>query len=1066
MRQAQTFVRLVLGTLFFRLIFGQLGESASVEMSEMEPHHQFSIEAAVYTEAGRGQISFKIQYGDLAEKLRLAESTAKQIMAMKSTRSSIEEILPGFETVSAELDDLVNFFALEERAQVKAHRLHPELLARHVDLDGVWQEGQHQGLHNTSPPHKQMHNFMDTISGWRDVLQTQHSAVGGPSPRALMSIVSGVLSGVALDKSKSVEAKVESMYASIDLVAEHVDVLADSQRESGETIANIIKQQQVQNSLLEENKLNHYWQRTTMAVHAAANIAHTATTGKLSPDIRLLTDVPKIFKKFSQRVERDGYVMPFNSSVFLHRLPAVFQGNQFQFSVLVSIPLTRTSANRWTLLKHLPRPLVYEDQVIEVNDPSGQTFIVRDMKSGSTIELEHDALQGCAHLPGEFYCGMGPTIIEQKPPHTCLTAILAGQISAMTSLCEIRIRNITEAVWALGPNTFVWVAREPFTAILKCKHNPPVSVRLTKRMTRVKIPSSCSLATPTVSVSAADDTVMVRMEVTIPLASITGHIKNITGLGLQEIPLPRPFHLKDIAQEVRRMRLRAEEKGWLSFPVNHITLVISVLAILALMGSLAYLWCRVRAFNMSPLSFMEELVHRAGAEGNAAADEHQQPPPIRLEVAAAPPSLPSGSHQVAVLHITGASAQGDCEEGALRRRPLFRDLVGGYEDCEDSDSDLELMVWKRGHRQHRKRDRVKSPAMIHTPVVSLSSEEDEVREVTPQRSKPDYITISDDDELPTLAKSLMIDSEDDCLLLKDSRLIEEFYRSASPPRTEPPTPCGSRTDRLAVPVTPSSLTIGERFHGFVNGWTANFIIDDTAPFSRMSYDFALQIGGKAPLDLCQPSLGMSAMDNHGTAAARIWITVAMTQLHITALLCTQRVEIVLGAEDYRLLQANLHQTADPLLSSTSDPELPEPMQVDIMEADIGPDFPSLKDDDIVELLQDDALAADRLNTAAQFLLEADARMETEEENNIIIPRISIPPAPVHLEAEAGGKSTQMIESHLDIERVRSVVVVPPRKWKARGKRAGKKRNKRLKDAIKTSKNSLKRSYVRNPRIRI
>ena len=37
MRQAQTFVRLVLGTLFFRLIFGQLGESASVEMSEMEP---------------------------------------------------------------------------------------------------------------------------------------------------------------------------------------------------------------------------------------------------------------------------------------------------------------------------------------------------------------------------------------------------------------------------------------------------------------------------------------------------------------------------------------------------------------------------------------------------------------------------------------------------------------------------------------------------------------------------------------------------------------------------------------------------------------------------------------------------------------------------------------------------------------------------------------------------------------------------------------------------------------------------------------------------------------------
>ena len=972
-----------------------------ITIEDIGAHHQFSADAILFREAKSGQLDFALSYKDIGHRVKLAEKAARTHLKTAS-KKSLTDLLPGWDLVSDQLDELVKFFQFDAEAHERLTDIGPvdelqhTILQQHLrmsvpDVFSMGNLPSHQVgavATNRSLSHNLMGSFLTDITGWRDMLQVEQEE-GNPQGRSITGIVTSIMALGALGESHNVERKLAATDAGLAKVAETVDIMMDAEEAKGEVLVDIKDEQESLRKLANLNLLSHYWSRTRLIVKAATDIAHAASTGKLSPAIRLICDVPDIFKKYNEKVKADGFVLPFNSSIFLHQLPAHFRGNQFRLSISVTIPLIRPQENRWTVLRHLPRPIVHQGRIVEVTEPHGHALLAIDESTGASIELDGDAILNCVHFPGVYYCTHGPSIIYNNGGQNCLMSIFVGHFAEMSTFCVVRVRNITDTVWTMGPNKFVIVAAKPFTATLNCDRQSPRSVSFSKTIQTVTLQEDCRLVTPKMSLSAANSTVTERMACFVNLSTLDTLFRDLLGdFQLHEIILPRPLHLSHVADEVRR--LRDERRGWFAFSSRQsIILAFSVVAIVGVGLSCLYLYCRIKFMHLTPWHFVQGLLF-PNERPRPPTDDQPQPQQVVLEVApptSGVPHSPTGRQTVAMVSLLERayrSADSDPSPVQPRLRPLLRqvvlphkDYVGGYASGEeDSEGDR---CWKR-----RRSDQLD---MLHTPPT-----EEVVEMVCTMPKKQLYSDVSEGE------------GEDDTLLLTNPVNFEDFITDESPvrhrdvsPAQEPPTPPGGRFDRLTSPaIVPHNLDNGARFFGFICGRTSRLMVDDSCDDSIMAYSFALTLGQTEALDFCDAPSQRSLGD---FGACRVWLCLAGSQILMTVCLTPQElpeVDVIIGAED----SARLRLTYEaPVAPTCEELPTPEPMELD-------------NDDALTNFLQGDVFAMDRLQRAADDLMRERGLIQ-------IVERVMEPPStPIW---SLGTDQTSLEDA------MKSVVVVPIRK---------------------------------------
>ena len=1021
----------------------------NIKVEEVDAHHQFSREAVLYQSAETGQLDFTLSYHDITKRMWFAEGAAKAILK-NSPEQTLQEVLPGYDVTNAQLDELIQFFnfdadppataSLPRTMEDSAHRQDHLRNTLRLSVPEVYGES----LPHSNASHFVMRSFLSDTSRWRKMMGLKLDSSGAPEGRSLIGLISGAMSIGALEEANSVERKLQVTDEVVSKVAQRVDVLAEQDEAQGEALQNIRDEQILLQKQVKESELSRHWAHTRTIVKAAADVAHEASMGKLSPAIRLLCDVPKIFQRFNTQVKKDGYTLPFNSSLFLHNLKASFKGNQVQLMIAVTVPLVRPNEMRWSLLRHIQRPVVYQERILDITEPNGKTLLAIDTTTGAALQLEEDAIFDCVHFPGVYYCTHGPTMIyHDSVPNTCLRAIYLGHFSDMVTFCIVHLRSVSDLVWAVHPNRFIIITAQPIEATLNCEQEAPSRVTLSKTVQQVTLREGCRLVTHSMSLAAAATSVTERLSCAIDVSSIDEHLQDLLGdIQLQDIKLPAPLHLSNIGDEVRR--LRTVRQGWFNFSPRQMFILAIALGALLLVGiAFLYVYCRIKFLKVTPWTFVQGLLQQHG--GGLPTEDHNQR--VVVEVAPTPrtvpgSSTPTGSQSIAAVRTStswrdvyqsafSAPDVGGSQEQPRRRTPrqvilppARRDYVGGYSD-DDSDGDKS---WKRCS-YNRDGDR------LHTPKIEESEADYKACEVKPKLEvKTQFSDISEDE------------AGDDVLHLYNPADFDAFINSTfldSPatqrqvvPAREPPTPPGSRQDRLAMhglDIVPPTIEDGARFVAFIGGRTSRIVVNEANIVSTMPYSYALTLGQKDSLDFCASPSQLTQGDFGGV---RLWLCLTGHQILLNVSLSPvvlPEADLMLGGRDAERLRISYQPAAVP----REIPTPPEPMDT--------------SEETIFNLLENDPLALGRLQQAADELMQ-----ETEVVGIVERVMTKTPPQP-HTSPQAPAAFLERGQasptgSEQDPRSMQSVVVLPIRKKPEGGIRKAKHKKKKLR---KNQKNSVR-----------
>ena len=544
-------------------------------IEDMTPKQQFIREGHLYTETLVGHITINIRFRDLSARIDVAERAAKKI-ASKS-RQRVQEILPAWQATIDQLTEVLNFFSVQKEEVDQQMRPMSRSFADDpgsIDLHNINALKRYVVKHDQPPPTET------------------------PKARSMAGVLGGVLGLYNTVEGKSTHQLAEANSKAIKKVMESVDALREFGDKNSQRLDTTLEELMQISQLNSQTSLELYWEQTRDLIRAAGQVAMGATQQRLDPAILAIVDMENIWQGFIMKVSMDEWVPAFQYSQHLYQVRASFIGSTESVKIQVHVPMRQEKATRWELLRFIPRP-IYQEGVMFTILPIKARLAV-DPVTHAYMELEQDTFDSCNSIPGEMYCPDTVRVVHMANSGSCLAAIWSEVWTTIEETCWIQARKPTITAWAEGPNRFVVISPTLLTVHVACPHRPARSATV-NGYKMVRLASGCILTTEVFTLHAGNETMDERFHVEVDTEGSSSMIRNATlnlDTGERLAKLKRPMAVHSVAAEVSQ--ILQEGRNWHLFgKTTWVAIALSIVALVTIVGFIAFLWCRIKFANMS-----------------------------------------------------------------------------------------------------------------------------------------------------------------------------------------------------------------------------------------------------------------------------------------------------------------------------------------------------------------------------------------------------------------------------------------------------------------------------------
>lgn len=234
------------------------------------------------------------------------------------------------------------------------------------------------------------------------------------------------------------------------------------------------------------------WLRLKATSEAIVDTASAALDHRLSPQVRMMADLPSAFDKYRTKLERAHLLPAIASWQQLFQLRADVWGHQGHLRILVIVPATTKETLPMRLLRWQPRPMSINSTLFEFN--SLHSHIAVDDQSGATIPLTDQEVARCTVIGQTSLC-RGSMARYTPGAGPCISAVWRRSWTEVAKSCPTQVRPLRDECWATGSNDFMAVFKKTTTVIVRCQGAADRAVSVGPGMHSIHLSGGCSALT-------------------------------------------------------------------------------------------------------------------------------------------------------------------------------------------------------------------------------------------------------------------------------------------------------------------------------------------------------------------------------------------------------------------------------------------------------------------------------------------------------------------------------------------------------------------------------------------
>jgi hypothetical protein len=169
-------------------------------------------------------------------------------------------------------------------------------------------------------------------------------------------------------------------------------------------------------------------------MRAIYRIATNITVHRLDRAIMDLVNVQKVFSKYAERLEEDGWYIELDGWQDVFHLEASYHASADTLTVAVRLPLLRRESRGYDLYKPTFFLIMHCLHLYDIR--TEEKIFAWEKATASYLNLDDKALNRCIQAENKYFCNEAK-VVMQGSPQTCLAAVWLQEWSGIKLMCHL-----------------------------------------------------------------------------------------------------------------------------------------------------------------------------------------------------------------------------------------------------------------------------------------------------------------------------------------------------------------------------------------------------------------------------------------------------------------------------------------------------------------------------------------------------------------------------------------------------------------------------------------------------